>query len=215
MRPQVMVSRTLRGLAPALCVALLSTACVGDDPLLSSVSPTGGESSATPGTEDSEGTASDTSAEGQGAYASSSACLVGSWEIDKPSYLALFGTGAEGLGGTLTVDGLATVDFTETTLTSTYRDWTVTGKSPEGDMNLVMNGVETSGWSIDDDDLLTLDSPDSTIVSTLTLSSGGQQMVLPVGDDVESLDLTNFTVACEADRATLSGSEGSLVLKRK
>lgn len=214
MQPQFLDLRILRGLAPALCVALLSTACVSE-PLMTYVSTSGDESSATSGTEDSEGTASNTSAEGQGAYASSSACLVGSWEIDKPSYLTLFGAGAEGLGGTLKVDGVATVDFTETTLTSTYREWTVTGQSPEGDMNLVMNGVETSGWSVDEEDRLTLDGAKSTIVSTLTVSSGGQQMVLPVGDDVESLDLTNFTVACEADRATLSGSEGFLVLNRK
>ena len=202
-------------LIPVLCVALLSSGCVSDDPLLSSVSPSGGGTSAPVGDDDSDSTAADTSVDGAGESVSSAACLVGSWDVDKQSYLALFGAGAEGLGGSLAFDGLATVDFTETTLTSTYSDWTVTGQSPDGEIALVMNGVETSGWSVSEDDLLTLDNPESTIVSTLTVSAGGQSMVLPAGDDVESVNLANFTVACDADQATFSGSEGFLVLKRK
>jgi hypothetical protein len=175
----------------------------------------GGASSGTSNAAGADGLAAEDSTDGGGQFLSSAECLVGSWEIDKPSYLELFGAGAEGLGGSLSLEGVATVDITQTTLTSTYTDWTVTGQSPQGEMTLVMNGVETSGWSVSSDDVLTTTNAQSTVVSTLTVSAAGQQMMVPVGDDVDPMDLTNFTVACEPDRATFSAPEGFLVLVRK
>lgn len=215
MLPQALAARTSCSLAAVMGLAFLTTACVSDDPLLTSVSPSGGGSSATDGAEGADTATTDPSTNGAGAETSTAACLVGSWDVDKPSYLSLFSAGGDGMPGSLTLDGVATMDFTETTLTSTYRDWTVTGESPDGQMTLEMNGVESSGWSVGEDDLLILDNPESTVVSTLTVSSGGQQMVLPAGDDAESVDLSNFRVACDEDRATFTGSEGFLVLQRK
>lgn len=207
---------SLCGSATATLLVALLSGCVGDETLrVFSSSAGGGDSSSSRDVTALEKDEDDDPSGLGNEELSVAECLSGSWEVDGPSYLRLFPTGGSGLEGTLSLSGAATVDFTEAVVTSTYRDWTVKGTSSGGDMTQVMNGVEKSQWSVDPAGVMVLTNTESTVVSSVTVSLGGQSMTLPSGTETEGLDLMNFTVLCEGDVATFNGPEGSLVLNRR
>lgn len=195
--------------------AVTVSGCSSDEPLLSSVSQMGSGSAgatSTDGSTEEESTKEDSLSGGQ----SIAQCLEGVWDIDKDSYLELFGGGIGPLAEGLSVSGDATVEFSGDRFINNYSDWVVAGNSPEGEMTLLMEGSETAQWSVDDSGVVTTTNRESTIESTLTVSMNGQQMVLPLADeDQQGLDLSTFSTACESDTMTLSGPEGFLVLNRR
>lgn len=212
-----MPARTLgRGVLIVSLVAVVA-GCVDDDRLRSDLYPAngGGSSSASTDARSQENPSDEETDDWLSQGLSTAECLIGSWAVDGPSYLKLFGAGSSGLSGALSISGVATMDFAEGTVTSKYNQWTVTAASAEGDMTLVTNGVEEAQWSLDSSDTFTAVATESSLATTLTVSIGGQEMAVPVGNEAQGVDLTSFAVVCEEQVATFRGSEGFLVLNRR
>lgn len=197
----------------ATVISLLA-ACDTEDELVSTVSDFGGAGGA--GGSQSETADSLEEEDEKPLRVSLADCLEGIWDVDKDSYVLLFAEGVLPVATDLSVTGDATVEFRGNTYTSTYQDWLVSGTSPEGDMTVLMEGTESGQWELSEDGNISTDAQETAITSTLTVSMGGQQMVLPMAEEEQrGLDLTNLATACEADTMTLTGPEGFLVLNRR
>jgi hypothetical protein len=146
-----------------------------------------------------------------------SACLVGTWELDEESFLALI-EGAAGEASPDDVEVFPSGGIYQMTAaadgmwTAERIDWGFVAYLGDNDeITVILNGTDTGTWAIDGDDLVTTVDRSDVVTSITSVVAGGEVDLgpdaLPPGFETEAIASGSARFGCTDEKLSVGDEQ--------